>query len=144
MEKIHAIQIQWECQQLLNRAVTLTDEQQWEALSKCYTDDAVMFRPSDSENAITGRQEIKASFVARPPRITCHLLANCVFTIVDSITVAATSRVLLMAGDSTATHPAIADSKILTGKFNDTITLVNDEWLLARREGSIDLRYDYQ
>jgi hypothetical protein len=36
--------IQWECQQLLNRITSLTDQRDWEALAMCYTE--LKFRSS--------------------------------------------------------------------------------------------------
>lgn len=136
--------IQWQCQQLLNRVVTLTDQAQWEQLAECYSEDAVLIRPSDPQNGIVGRDNIKASFLARPPRTSCHLLTNCVFTVETPERVVATSRVLLLSGPARKGSEIVsADASMMAGSFTDQLVLVNQQWKIARREGSIELKYSY-
>lgn len=134
--------IQWECQQLLNRVMNLTDSTNWEALAACYAEEAMLFRPSDPETAIIGRKEIYQSFLGRPPRVTCHLLTNLVFDVLSETEVRATSRVLLCAGEPKENGPALADSKILIGSFVDDLSLVDEEWLISLRRGSVELKYN--
>lgn len=136
--------VQWECQQLLNRVANLMDAGRWEELAACYAEDAVMYRPSDPANGIEGRQAILASFRARPPRTTCHLLANGVFDVHSDISVTATSRVLLLSGDAQASAPVAAQSRLLAGTFIDELGYQADRWLIRKRQGSIELAYDYE
>lgn len=144
MERELINHIQWECQQFLNRVTMLMDSGQWEALAACYTEDGVLFRPSDPDNGVEGRAAILASFQARPPRTSCHLLANCVFEVKAADRVEANSRVWLVAGDAAPTYPVKADSKLLIGSFRDELMLVDGEWFIRRREGGIELAYNYQ
>ena len=144
MTTIDQMHLQWECQQLLNKVLLLMDSADWESLVNCYTDDAELARPTDPLNPIRGRDDILASFHARPPKTTCHLLANSVFSIEDAQTVSATSRALLMSGPAIAAgggYPVVADSQLFAGTFHDTFVKVNDLWLIQKRVGSIELKY---
>ena len=136
--------IQWECQQLLNRVMMLMDSARWEDLAACYTEDAVLFRPSDPDNGVEGREAILTSFRARAPRTTCHMLANSVFDVQSPLLVRATSRVLLISGEADQVHPAMAHRKLLAGTFIDDLAMVGGEWLIRRRVGSIELAYGDQ
>jgi ketosteroid isomerase-like protein len=144
MDRTEIQLIQWECQQLLNRVTNLMDACQWDALAACYAEDAVMYRPSDPTRGIEGRDAILASFRARPPRTTCHVLANSVFDVHSAVRVTATSRVLLFSGDVTAAMPGTAHSKLLIGSFTDDLIREGDRWLIGTRVGNIELAYDYE
>ena len=144
MDRAEIQMIQWECQQLLNRVTNLMDAAQWQALAECYADDAVMYRPSDPNNGVEGRAAILASFRARPPRATCHLLTNGVFDVHSPTSVTAASRVLLFSGEPADQPPGAAGSKVLVGSFVDDLTRDGDRWLIHSRRGSIELAYDYQ
>lgn len=140
-ERIEQATIQWECQQLLNRMTMLMDQQQWEALANCYTKDAVLSRPSDPNNPICGRQAIFESFITRPPRRSAHIIVNSVFTIIDQGNVRADSHVWLINGPADAPSPVIANSPLLVGSFTDLIKRVEDQWLVAQRDGSIEMKF---
>jgi hypothetical protein len=136
--------IQLQCQQLLNRVTLLTDDEQWLELSNCYTEDAELFRPSDSSNSIKGRNNILASFQERPPRTSCHMLANTYCNVISANKVIAKSRVWLITGEASDTFPVKANSKLMIGSFTDTLVRVDDEWLIKIRKGGIELKYSYQ
>ncbi|MBR9791473.1 MAG: nuclear transport factor 2 family protein [Gammaproteobacteria bacterium] len=141
MDRQERAMIQLECQQLLNRATQLLDGGQWQALADCYTEDAVLFRPSDAEHGITGRDAIYQSFCARPPRSSCHIIANSVFDIITANNVVATSRVWLATGSASETLPVTAESNLMIGSFTDTLIRREDQWLIQSRKGSIELKY---
>lgn len=141
MDRLERAMIQLECQQLLNRVTLLLDGGQWQALADCYTEDAVLFRPNDADRGITGREAIYQSFCARPPRASCHNIANSVFEIVTASKVVATSRVWLVTGAASETLPVSADSNLLIGSFTDTLVRREDQWLIQSRKGSIELKY---
>lgn len=136
----HAI-IQWECQQLLSRMTNLMDQQQWQALANCYTQDAVLSRPSDPDNPIQGRQAILESLSARPPRTSAHIIVNSVFTIISQEDVRADSRIWLISGPADASSPVIANSPLLIGSFTDHIKRLENQWLVAQRDGSIEMKF---
>lgn len=133
--------IQWECQQLLNKVMALTDTCSWQELASCYTEDATLYRPSDATVAIKSRQSILASFTERAPRVTNHMLSNCVFEVLSETSVRATSRVLLIAGENDGSPVATADSKIMMGGFSDELILIDSTWFIAQRKGSVNLKY---
>ena len=72
-------------------------------------------------------------------------MANSVFSIEDAQTVSVTSRALLMSGPAISEagggYPILADSQLLAGTFHDTLVKVNDQWLIQKRVGSIELQY---
>ena len=135
--------IQVECQQFLHKVTALMDNAQWEELANCYTEDGVLFRPSDPETAIEGRTAILKSFTARAPRASCHMLANTYCDVISKDKVIATSRVWLITGENSPALPAVADSKLLVGSFVDTLLRHNDHWLIQCRKGGIELNYNY-
>jgi ketosteroid isomerase-like protein len=132
--------IQVECQQFINKVATLMDSAQWQELANCYTEDGVLFRPSDPDNGVQGRDAILASFRARPPRASCHLIANSVFEVQAADKVIAHSRVWLISGETSA-QLVIANNKLLVGSFIDQLVYVDNKWLIQRRHGSIELQY---
>ena len=133
--------IQWECQQLLNRVTNLIDSRQWEALVDCYLEDGVLFRPSAPDNGIVGREAILQSMKERPPGITCHLLANSEFDVLNDRSVVARSRVWLAGGPAEADSPVKARPPMLIGSFVDTLAYRDERWLIAERRGSIELKF---
>lgn len=143
MERETRNHLEWECQQLLNRVTLLMDSGQWQELAACYTEDALLFRPSDPNNGVQGREAILASFHNRPPRTSCHLLGNCVFEVRSPDYVVANSKVWLMVGTATKHFPTSADSKLLAGSFNDQLVNIGGQWLIRQRRGSIELQHDY-
>jgi len=143
MDRTQTAIIQWECQQLLNRVVMLMDACDWEALAELYTEDGVLFRPSDSDNGVEGRAAILASFHARPPRASCHMVSNAVFDVQSENCVRAQSRVWLVVGDANAPKPTKAASKLAIGSFDDTLAREDGQWKIKLRRGGIELMYDY-
>lgn len=133
--------IQLECQQLLNRISLLTDHQDWQALALCYTQDAVLTRPSEPEKPIRGREEILASLQARSPRSTAHLNSGAVFTLIGCDEVHSVSRVWLLSGPPPIdAKPVVADGKLLIGTFTDILARQDGHWLIAQRQGSIEIQ----
>ena len=135
--------IQWECQQLLYRVTMYTDKREWRSLADCYSDDAVLFRPSDPSTAISGKDNIYKSFIERGPRETCHMLSNFVFISTSINEVEVESRVWLISGPSSGELPCKSDSKLLIGSFKDKLVRFDDGWLISSRNGSIEQKYDY-
>lgn len=143
MQPTQLHRIQWECQQLLNRINLLMDAGRWDELAACYAEDGVLYRPSDPNRGVEGRDAILASFRARPPRTTCHVLANSVFEVHSSTRVTATSRVLLFSAEGAGDLPAAAGSRLLIGSFVDELDHHGDHWVVRKRLGSVELTYDY-
>jgi len=141
MKRSEIITIQWECQQALHHLMQHTDNCKWDKVADCYTEDGELFRPSSPNNGIKGRKSILKSLLDRPPRTTCHMLANSVFDIKSSEEVVATSNVWLISGPATEVHPVTADQHMMAGGFTDTLVYVDGKWLIKTRLGSIELKY---
>ena len=133
--------IEWQCEQLLRRAAQFLDRTDWDAYIECFCQEAVLARPSDPDNPILGKEAILESLLARPPRLTCHLLANTVYDIVSGFQVIARSRVLLVSGENSFERPAVAHADLRVGSFTDRLRKVDDQWKIAERQGSIELKY---
>ena len=143
MDRQQIAMIQTECQQFLHRATLLIDQCRWQELACCYTEDGVLFRPSDSKNGIVGKQTILESFLERPPRTTYHLLSNMVIDVTSCDQVTVHSRGWLISGEASEELPVKADNKLLAGSFVDTLVRIDDQWFIKCRKGSIELKYDY-
>lgn len=136
--------IEWQCGALVTRSVNLLDQGSWEALSLCYSEDAVLFRPSAPLESIQGREAILKSFMARPLKETCHALSNMEVSVIDGASAVVSSRVVLFSGDEKAQSiEAIvaAKSDVYIGRFVDELKKVDGEWFIAKRQGSIELNY---
>lgn len=140
MTNTESMLIQWQCQQLINRVTNLVDQRRWQELALCYTEDATLFRPSDADIGIEGRAAILQSFTQRPPKTTCHLIANTEFRLESERSVVAESRVWLISGPVGETLPVSAEQKIMVGSFIDSMVLVDSQWLIKKRQGSIELK----
>tara|TARA_R110000744_G_scaffold31866_1_gene74806 strand:- start:4635 stop:5099 length:465 start_codon:yes stop_codon:yes gene_type:complete len=136
--------IEWQCQKLVTRSINLLDQGRWQELANCYAEDGVLYRPSAPTVKIEGRDSILESFTSRPAKETCHALTNIEANIIDQGLVVVTSRVVLFAANKKAEgieSMVQANADIFIGRFVDEIKNVNGEWLIAKRQGSIELHY---
>jgi hypothetical protein len=136
--------IEWQCQKLVTRSINLLDQGRWQELANCYAEDGVLYRPSAPTVKIEGRDSIFESFTSRPAKETCHVLTNIEANIIDQGLVVVTSRVVLFAANKKAEgieSMVQANADIFIGRFVDEIKNVNGEWLIAKRQGSIELHY---
>lgn len=134
--------IEWRCSQLVHRFAMLNDNNDYEALAACFTEDGVMARPTQPDKPIVGRQTILDQFKLRPIRTIRHMMAN-VHVVADSHD-RAHGRVymILYAGPARAEGdgaPAKAEPPFLIGAFDDEYVKVGDDWLFAKRQGSLAL-----
>src|SRR3569833_108889 len=107
-------------------------------LCQMFTEDAEFARPSDPGNPVHGRAAIRASFEARPPRRTLHVVYNVEIADETTTRVKATSDVILITADTAA-----AAAPILTrfdGSFTDVLHRVGNDWLFAAKRGTIHSR----
>ena len=133
--------IEADCERLIKHYVNLNDQQDWPAVAALYTEDAVFQRPSGGD-PVEGRQAILASFLARPPRVQRHVIANVVVDAVDTDHADAFCAILLYQGDP-APEGALAamDPKSpLVGTFTDKLVRTSEGWRFAERVGGLDFR----
>lgn len=125
-----------DCTRQIHRYAQLNDAGAVAELCHMFTEDALFARPSDPHNPVHGRAAIRASFEARPPRRTLHVIFNVTVVVESSTSVRATSDVILITADTVA-----AAAPILTrfdGTFTDVLHRVGNEWLFASRRGTIN------
>jgi len=132
--------IAWQCQQLALRFIAASDRQDWEAMCGLLTEDAIFARPTDPDNALHGREAIRAAFESRPAdRVTRHFCTNHVVTVRSPTEASGTLYALLYTGDaaSRASQGFVADGRQLVGEFDDEYLLTDAGWRLASRRGRI-------
>jgi ketosteroid isomerase-like protein len=132
--------IEADCERLIKRYVNLNDAQDWPAVAALYTEDAVFRRPSGGE-PIAGREAILASFLARPPRVQRHVIANVVVEVEDADYAQAFCAILLYQGDPVAEGPpAMSANSPLVGWFRDKLVRTGEGWRFAERVGGLDFK----
>ena len=133
--------IEADCARLINLYVNLNDAQDWEAVAALYTADAVFRRPSGGD-PIIGREAILASFLARPPRVQRHVIANVVVDVESATEARAFSAIILYQGEPSTdgSLPEQSANSPLVGWFRDRIVLTDDGWRFAQRTGGLDFR----
>jgi ketosteroid isomerase-like protein len=132
--------IEWECGQLSLRFMALNDQQDWAAMCGLLTEDAIFARPTDPDNEISGRAEIRAAFEARPTgRITRHICTNIIIEAKSPTEASGTMYALLYTGaaDNSGELGVIADDKQLIGEFYDDYVRTGEGWRIARHRGKI-------
>ena len=135
--------IEQDCQKLALTSIHLNDIQQWDALSELFTEDASFARPTAPDNAIAGREAIRAGFKARPAgRITRHLITNLLVTAIDADHARCRMYATLFTGDAAnpAANPAfglLADHNKFIGIIEDEYVRTANGWRIAGRTGSI-------
>jgi len=149
MERIDRMLIEHECQKLILRYAHLNDAGAWQELADTFTDDATFARPSAPDEIIRGRKDILASFAARDPGHSTHVVTNILVT-AESPTMAtarSTIQLFLATGpddpeDSRANRVVAshAGAAPLIGEFLDRLRLENDQWLFSERRGRVTIR----
>ena len=132
--------IEADCERLIKHYVNLNDAQDWEGVAALYTEDALFKRPSGGD-AIVGRGAILASFLARPPRVQRHVIANVVVEVEDADNAHAFCAILLYQGDPVSEGlPAMSANSPLVGWFCDKLVRTAEGWRFAERVGGLDFR----
>jgi ketosteroid isomerase-like protein len=131
--------IEADCERLIKRYVNLNDAQDWAAVAALYTEDAVFRRPSGGE-PIVGREAILAGFLARPPRVQRHVIANVVVEVEDADHARAFCAIVLYMGDAAEGGglPVQDPKSPLIGTFTDRLVRTAEGWRFAERVGSLD------
>ena len=132
--------IETDCERLVKHYINLNDAQDWPAVAALYTEDAVFKRPSGGA-AIVGREAILASFLARPPRVQRHVIANVVVEAEDADHARSFCAILLYQGEPVSDGlPAMSANSPLVGWFRDKLVRTGEGWRFAERVGGLDFR----
>lgn len=137
MSPLERMVAEGEIARLITRYAHLNDAGDYPALEEMFTDDAVFVRPSGGE-PVVGRAAILASFLARPPRISRHLVSGVLVDLVAPDAARCRSTVLLYTASQSELRPAAADGGLIGG-FEDRLVRTEGGWLFAERRGWIDL-----
>ncbi len=132
--------IEADCERLIKLYVNQNDARDWPAVAALYAEDAVFRRPSGGD-AIAGRAAILASFLARPPRVQRHVIANVVVEVEDETHAQSFCAILLYQSDLVPEGlPAMSASSPLVGWFRDRLIRTAQGWRFAERVGGLDFR----
>jgi hypothetical protein len=128
--------------ELITRYAILNDDGDWDAVAALYTEGGRMSRPIAPDEFLVGRPTILASFRARPPRKTRHIVANVLVDLEGEASAVATSQILLYIGvDATDGGPPLhSGSAPLVATFQDRLVKTAVGWRFAERRGSLDFR----
>ena len=127
--------------ELITRYANLLDTGDWDAVAALYAEDGRMSRPTAPDEFIAGRSAILASFKARPPRTTRHIVANVLVTLESEALAIATSQILLYTGGGDAGGlPLLVAAAPLVGSYRDRLVCTELGWRFAERRGSLDFR----
>ncbi|WP_305096863.1 nuclear transport factor 2 family protein [Croceibacterium aestuarii] len=133
--------IEADCTRLINRYANLNDAHDWDGCAALYTEDAVFRRPSGGD-PVHGREAIRASFRARPPRAQRHVIANVVVDVEGPATARAFSAIVLYMGQAADDGglPVQDGTSPLIGWYRDRLALTPDGWRFSERTGGLDFR----
>lgn len=142
MEEIERMLIEHRCQKLILEYSALNDMGDWDGLAIMFTEDATFARPSAPEDVISGRENIRESFLSRKSGVTQHIVSNIIVTVESPTTAKASSVLQLFTGmqevdGHVATH---ARTTPLIGRFEDRFRLVQGNWLFSERRGSLTMK----
>ena len=134
--------IEWECARLINLYANLNDEGRWEELATLYAKDGSMTRPTAPDAPIVGREALLASFRARPPRASRHVVGNIVVEVESETEASAFSVILLFTGsiDREGGLPLRDSGPPLVGSYRDRFVLTDEGWRFAERCGALSFR----
>ena len=120
--------IEWDITQLIVRYANLNDLGRWKDVAALYTENGQMARPTAPDTPVVGRDAILASLLARPPRVTQHVISNIVVDVEGATAASAWSGITLYTGK---------DTPPLLGWFKDKLVLTADGWRFTERRGGL-------
>ena len=143
MAPLERLAIVQACTELVARFAHAIDARDNDALASMFVADGVFCRPTAPDDAVRGRETIRARFAARPAgKLTRHLCLNTVVTVLNAEEAQAVSYILLYTGDHPegASLPIKADAKQLLGAFHDRMVRDSDGvWKFRERRGSLSM-----
>lgn len=140
MDQIERYLIEHECAQMINRYALLNDAGEWDKLAALFTEDGRASRPTAPDDFTVGREAILASFKARPPRKSRHVISNIVVDVEGPAIARAFSVIALYLGEAAeeGALPKMTANSPLVGFFEDLIVNTPDGWRFQERKGGLD------
>lgn len=136
MTPIDRLVAEQEIARLITRFGLLNDEADWPAVAAMFTADARFVRPAGGD-PLVGRDAIRAAFESRPPRKSCHVIANVLVDVLSPAEATARCTLILYAAPAGVAEAA---SPALVGGFRDRLVREADGWKFAERVGFLDLK----
>lgn len=136
-----SLAIEQACAALLNRFSVLNDAGRHEEMVQLFTEDARFARPTAPDDYILGRDNILASFQARPKdRASRHLFTNIVIDVVDESTAKGQCYATLYTGspDNPAEKLGLqANTSQFIGDLFAEFRLTEAGWKISAQTGNI-------
>jgi SnoaL-like domain len=117
------------CERLVLDYAAFNDAGDWNKVAALYIETGRMSRPTAPDVFITGRDAILAAFLARPARVTRHIVTNIRVDLPSKSDALVSSHILLFTG---------ADQPPLVGSYADKCVLTPEGWRFSERRGSLD------
>ncbi len=118
--------VTWAIERQIRLFAFLNDAHDHDGVADLFTADGRFARPTDPDNVIAGRENIRTFFRDRPQRATLHFMANTVVDIECADRASARSYILLLVGGGA-----------IGGQFHDRLSKEEGRWLFAERCGSV-------
>ncbi len=140
MNDAQQMAIEWACEKLCRQMGSLSDSNDFEALSRLFTEDAIYTRPSQPDVEIVGRAAILQAYQMRPPLTLRHLVTNCIIDVQSSDSATGHSYITFLGAPlSDAPLPVVAGA-MLFGEFRDRFVRTVNGWQIAERRGRLLLK----
>jgi hypothetical protein len=127
-----------EIARLVTRYAVLNDDGDFAGLAAMYLPGGRLMRPSGGD-PVVGPDAIRASYEARPPRTSRHLVTNIVVELVSDQEATCRSALLLYTA-APGEEPAPAAAPALLGGFRDRLMRTPEGWRFAERIGFVHMK----
>lgn len=141
MNAMERLAIEHACTRLMNQFAIFNDSGRFAELADLFTDDAQYARPIAPDALIAGRDNIRATFEARPKeRVGRHFISNIIIDVHSPERASGMCYVSLFSGNVDKPAEKFGLQAIppqLVGEFHDEFVLTKDGWKFSLRKGRI-------
>ena len=141
MDAMQKMQIEQACTKLVNQFAVFNDHGRFTELAALFTDTATYARPIAPDVLIEGRDNICATFEARPKeRVGRHIISNIVIDVQGLERATGLCYVLLYTGSTDKPAEKFGLQAVgpqLVGEFHDEFVLTPAGWKFQVRKGRI-------
>lgn len=141
MDAMQQLLIEQACTKLVNQFAVFNDQGRFAELAALFTDSASYARPIAPDALISGRDNIRATFEARPKeRAGRHIISNIVIDVKDPERATGLCYALLYSGSTDKPAEKFGLQAVgpqLVGEFHDEFVLTPAGWKFQVRKGRI-------
>jgi len=139
------IKIERACERLVNAYARALDLGDLSAAADCFAENGSMARPMAPDQAIEGRETIRAALLTRPRTLlTKHLVSNVMIDVESRDRARGISCLTMISttppGD--AKPPFISKGPLYFGEFQDRFVREQGAWKFLERRGSIQMKLE--